>query len=283
MIRLEIIELKKSHTVQEKRLKIKQICIDMLKKFKDVCDEYELTWYIDGGTLLGAARDGKIIPWDDDVDVVMPREDYTRLLFLAKNIPNFFGSDYFFQTANTDKYFEVHAKLRYNNSTALTPREYTGLHNRGMFLDIFPLDCIPKSKDIQQDIAGFVKTIGKHVGQKNLAQIPSYYFGVLNTVLTDIHQQNLLSGYIANTAFWRYDNNLVVLKKKWYENPTTLKFENIDVPVPCNTDEVLTSWYGKDWYIPKQVENCHHAYVDPFVNYIKYNKITKEEFEYLIK
>ena len=283
MIRQKIIKLKQSHIDEEKQLKIKQICINLLKEFVNVCNKYNLTYWIDGGTLLGAARNGKMIPWDDDIDVTMPREDYTRLLFLAKNIPNLFDSNYFFQTANTDKYFEVHAKLRYNNSTALTPREYNGLHNRGMFLDIFPLDCVPESRNIQQDIAGFVKTIGKYVGQKNLTQIPSYYFGVLNTVLTDIHQQNLLSGYIANAAFWRYDNNLVVLKKKWYENSTMLKFENIDVSVPYNIDEVLTSWYGKDWRIPKKVENCHHAYIDPFVNYVEYDKITKEEFEYLIK
>lgn len=283
MIRQKIKSLKTAHTTEEKQAQIKQVCIRMLKAFADVCAEYDLEWWVDGGTLLGTVRDGHIIPWDDDIDVVMPRKDYDVLLKIAERTPQIFGESYFFQTARTDKYFEVHAKLRDKSTTALTEREYQGLHNKGMFLDIFPLDNAPESSQVREDVAGFVKTVAKHTGQDTEPQIPSFYWSVLNLILKDIHARNKHSEYIANMAFWRYDRKLIILKKSWYEKTATMPFEDMMVPVPHMAEQVLNTWYGDSWKIPQKVSNCHRAYVDPFVSYKEYDGLAKEEFEYLVK
>lgn len=269
------------HTQEEKQHKIKKVCIQMLAKFAKVCNAHNLKWWVDGGTLLGAVRDGKMIPWDDDVDVTMPREDYDELCKLALQDVNLFGR-YFFQTSSTDDYFEVHAKLRDPDTCALTERECTGMHNRGMFLDIFPLDNCPNDKNVRADIAGFTRTFAKHSGiEHNEKRMPD--FCAFNRVLRLIHKQNKDSNYIANMAFWRYDKKLIVLKKEWYATTKLIEFEDVIVRIPGNAAAVLKAWYGKSWRTPKNEANCHKGYVDPFNSYKHYNGITKDEFEELVK
>ena len=152
-----------------------------------------------------------------------------------------------------------------------------------MFLDIFPLDNAPELLQVREDVAGFVKTVAKHTGQDTEPQIPSFYWSILNLILKDIHARNKHSEYIANMAFWRYDHNLIILKKLWYEKTVVMPFEDMLVPVPHMAEQVLNTWYGDSWKIPQKASNCHRAYADPFMSYKEYDGLTKEEFEYLVK
>ena len=81
----------------------------MLDEFARVCKENNLTWFADSGTLLGAIRHKGFIPWDDDVDVVMPRKDYNRLIELGNSI---FKQPFFLQTHLTDKECSYNVQLR---------------------------------------------------------------------------------------------------------------------------------------------------------------------------
>lgn len=222
-----------------------------------------------------------MIPWDDDVDVTMPREDYTKLIKLAEKNPHIFGINYFFQTAKTDEYLETFAKLRDNTTTALTPREYSMSHNKGMFIDIFPLDNAPELLSTRDDIGGFVRTIVKHSGQDRTLVERKQTWSTLNHVLCQLNDRNKHSEYLMNAAFLRYTNECVLLKKSWYEKTVMMPFENILVPVPYQIEQVLEAWYGLSWKIPKKT--VFHGYVDPFTSYKEYDDLTKEEFEYLIK
>ena len=69
--------------------------LDILKAFMDICERHDLTFYCCAGTAIGAVRHGGIIPWDDDIDVIMPRPDYDRLLEIAKTVPKPKKPDYF--------------------------------------------------------------------------------------------------------------------------------------------------------------------------------------------
>ena len=130
------------YTIPATMKRVWAVELDLLEKLQDVCARHGLRYFACGGTLLGAIRHKGFIPWDDDIDVVMFREDYEKLLEIA---PLEFTEPYFFQTAfNDQKYSRGHAQLRNSNTTAILHTEkgcYT--FNQGIFLDIFPLDAVP--------------------------------------------------------------------------------------------------------------------------------------------
>lgn len=280
MIRQIIKTFKSQHTIKEKQEKIKQICVGLIEAFAIVCAKHNLKWWVDGGTLLGAVREGKIIDWDDDVDIVMLRDDYTKLVKLCEKNPYMFGTNYFFQTAVTDTYLETFAKLRDNTTTALTPREYSMSHNRGMFIDIFPLDSAPQYLQVREDVGGFVRTVAKHTGQDRVLSERERAWKTLNHVLQQVDKMNEQSEYLMNAVFLRYTNDCVLLKKSWYEKTAMMPLESISVPAPYQMEQVLSVWYG-NWQTPTQ--NTFHGYVDPFNSYHRYDGLSKDEFEYLIK
>ena len=104
----------------------------------DFCEKHQLKYYLAFGSLLGAIRHNGFIPWDDDMDVWMPRKDYE---YLCKHFPKD-NPDYFLQTTKTDKYYgRMFAKIRKNNTIFLEDVDkHVEKRHHGIFLDIFPLD-----------------------------------------------------------------------------------------------------------------------------------------------
>lgn len=111
--------------------------LDILKKFHEVCEKHNLTYYLTGGTLLGAVRHKGFIPWDDDIDVVMPYDDYKKLCKLPSEV---FGEEFFLQNADTDvQYPLLFSKLRKNNTHA-EEIDFKNLSlHKGHFIDVFSM------------------------------------------------------------------------------------------------------------------------------------------------
>ena len=99
--------------MNEKIKEIQKCCLKLFDKFIEVCNKHKLSWFVDGGTLLGAIREGKMIEWDDDIDIVMPRSDFNTLLSIGITE---FKDEYFFQTTYTDNIFQLMIKLRLKSS-----------------------------------------------------------------------------------------------------------------------------------------------------------------------
>ena len=109
-------EIRNDFLVTTERKKLWAVILDLFLEFKRVCDKYGLKYYPCFGFLLGAVRHKGYIPWDDDLDVCMPRDDYERFLELR----NEFSHPYFFQIPETDPgYFYGMAKIRNSNTTAM--------------------------------------------------------------------------------------------------------------------------------------------------------------------
>lgn len=126
---------------------IKKVEFDMLTYLDYLCEQLGLKYYLMGGTLLGAIRHKGFIPWDDDIDVMMPREDYEQLVeyFLNNRTEIYQLADY---RLINDYSFPI-GKLM-DTRTKLVSNTVRTCTNAGAFIDIFPLDRVKGIEDVQQ-------------------------------------------------------------------------------------------------------------------------------------
>lgn len=116
--------------------------LDILKKIDRICKKHGITYFLDGGTALGAVRHGGFIPWDDDIDLGMLRDDYDRFIEIAQAE---LGNDYFLQTRKTDpKCPFSFAKVRKEGTTFVEWNKRNVKMHHGIFVDIFPYDVLPE-------------------------------------------------------------------------------------------------------------------------------------------
>lgn len=129
----------------------------ILAEIKRVCDKHGIRYFITGGTAIGAHFWGKILPWDDDVDVGMPRADYERFARIAQKE---MGDDYFLQTPQTDPHVPFFFMKVRMNGTEFNEGTFRHLNmHQGIYVDIFPFDKIPQGKwaeKIQHNVLFFL-------------------------------------------------------------------------------------------------------------------------------
>lgn len=125
---------------------IKAVQLRLLAEFVRVCNENNLAYCAIYGTLLGCIRHAGYVPWDDDLDVAMPRKDYDILIRLA---PEAFKGQYFLQTPENDPgcFYGGYSKLRDENTTGLETRNEGNKCHQGIWIDIFPLDDVPEKPE----------------------------------------------------------------------------------------------------------------------------------------
>ena len=123
-----------------------QLCeLQILKDVRAVCDRHGLRYYLSGGSLLGAVRHQGFIPWDDDIDIMMPYEDYFRFLEVAQKE---LGEQYFVQNSETDPSYSVaYTHIRKNNTAVLNEWDRFYNTHHGAWIDISPLVKVKGSKD----------------------------------------------------------------------------------------------------------------------------------------
>ena len=124
---------------------LKKILLETMEVFHEFCEKNDLKYFLIGGTLLGAVRNKGFIPWDDDVDIAMPREDYNMLLSLASD----FTPPLKLRAPELEKNFRMqHAKLT-NEKLILEEDSFVPFQS-GAWIDIFPLDYTFKSVFLQK-------------------------------------------------------------------------------------------------------------------------------------
>lgn len=265
-------EYRNGYLVTAQVKKVWNIELQLLSKLLEVCQKHNLRVWADSGTLLGAVRHQGFIPWDDDIDVAMPREDYEQLKRIA---PTEFNAPYFFQCAYTDKYVRGHAQLRYDGTTAILHHEIGVPFHQGIFIDIFVLDVLPKDKQEQWNIMRKTEMLRKlmtwavipfdfHHRKRAIAQIfcKAYFlFHSLQKTYAKFERmfyqyQSLPSQYVGMPMFSVLNILKYRMKRDWYSETVTLPFEDIEVPVPKHYHEILTEYYG-DYMTPQQVPTAH--------------------------
>mgnify|MGYP002110871112 FL=1 len=141
-------EIRCGYKISSEMKKVWAVQIDLLEQVKKICKNHGLKYFADSGTLIGAIRHKGYIPWDDDIDLVMMRNDYNKFMEYAKSELEF---PYFLQTVYTDKdIMRAHAQLRNSKTTGYMPYEKNRPYNKGIFIDIFPLDVIPEDPQLKK-------------------------------------------------------------------------------------------------------------------------------------
>ena len=124
--------------------KVKKIELEMLLEFDSICKKNNLSYFLFAGTLLGAVRHKGFIPWDDDIDVCMPRNDYQTFMRIGQKE---LSSKLFLQNHNTDKGYTLpFAKIRNVDTTFIEYNAQRKHFNQGVFIDIFPMDGYPSDQ-----------------------------------------------------------------------------------------------------------------------------------------
>lgn len=264
--------------ISEKRCSVWNEELKIFEAFREICERHGLKYFADSGTLLGAIRHSGFIPWDDDIDVAMLREDYDRFIEYAKDeLPE----EYFLQIPRPgDDYFYGHAKIRKNNTTAIRyiqyPEKYR--HHQGIFLDVFPLDNIPDNK-VWYKVHKFfaVKSmlflyysryyyrLNSHSKASEIKHkigrilIPgdkaAYRFCKLFEwwIKLPDKRETKKVGY---TSMYYYLDNKWSYERKWFENSKEVRFEDTTIAVPGDYDKVLTGLYG-DYAKPVKAPSQH--------------------------
>ena len=148
--------------------KLHSVQIEILDEIVGICDKHNLTYFLIGGTLLGAVRHKGFIPWDDDLDIAMPREDYEKFLKIAKTE---LDKKYYLHDISIDKnYWQPFIKIRKNN-TLFDEKMIDNIEtHKGIFVDVFPFDNLKRD--------GILLKIKWSI-LKNLLRFCLYYRGIL--------------------------------------------------------------------------------------------------------
>lgn len=147
-------EIRTVENGQLSKKEIQTVLLGILKEFDSVCREHGIRYSLDGGSLLGAVRHGGFIPWDDDVDVVVPRPDYNRLI----NHPEWFDEPWFLMNDKHPGYFWPYAKLFDGRYRAQEP-SLRGAFLGHLWLDVFPVDAVPANEKDRRRLIGSQKKL----------------------------------------------------------------------------------------------------------------------------
>lgn len=248
---------KQKLTLRERQLEYLRI----LKELDRYCTENDLCYYLGCGTLLGAVRHKGFIPWDDDLDVFMPRPDFMRLN------DNYESKDYIFHTIYNDK---SHA---FNFGRLCSENVYSLFRNKKQYtfgVDVYVINGAPSSCEEQvkhmNETFVYIKRKSMLVRfrntlvKRNLWPFKSLDFSMMHRELMKAEKEFEKYDYETSEYIWPYGGGRLNMKKEFYGTPIRLQFEDGLFMAPEHYHEVLTLGYGDYMKLPAEDQRKpHHA------------------------
>ena len=246
--------------VEQWRKKVWAVELDLLVTLAQVCKDNHLTFFLGGGTLLGAALYKGFIPWDDDVDVYMPRGDYERLCAIAGEV---FKEPYFFQTYRSDfGYPRLHAQIRFNGTTGILKCEapLRLRFNQSIFIDVFPLDAVPEDEEERRGFAKELKSAFKTLSHASVNDIRAIASSI-DQLLQKYHSSSNAPRFVNAALSAEIMSGRDMFDYDWVRNAETMEFCGQRFPVPAGWKIWLCQRYP-GWYCQKRwnadlCENIH--------------------------
>lgn len=233
--------------------------LDELIEVDRICKKYNIKYWIDSGTFLGAVRHRGFIPWDDDLDVCMLSEDYKKFLNIAKKELN---NRFFLDNKLTDKstYFD-YSRIRDRNSILIQKQHsFEEKFHQGVFMDIFIMSSF--SCKIQKNY----RILCKLKDLKICTDKNNYL--ILKKIILFL-KINRLASYILNLFVEKPNSNSIVGYKYWFPQLykytdifplSEIEFEGYKFPCPNNADAYLKELYGDTYMeLPPEKDRVWHA------------------------
>lgn len=252
--------------------KIQMVQLELACVVKSICEKHNIDYFVIAGTLLGAIRHKGFIPWDDDLDIGMLREDYSKFLEVSKDE---LSDSYFLQTMFTDSEFGLpFAKLRKNGTKYVEKNSSKAEGHKGIFIDIFPFDNSPNSNFLKK-LHSFETYILKRfilskLGYEVWNDNSIFKKNIYRTISFIVHfyplekLKKLLCEKIKRYNHINTDNLVNIggsygyyketMERKWLNNLVDVEFEGITFKAPENYDEYLKYLYGDYMTLPPEGE-----------------------------
>ena len=274
-------------TISNKDLRKAQLLmLKILKEVHKICEENNIKYFLSDGTLIGAIRHQGFIPWDDDLDIGMLREDYEKFCKIA---PQILSENFILQNFQTDKGYGLQfGKVILKNTVWIEKvAKNTNRQWSGIYIDIFTYDNITENKKMQKlinrlyiFIQGLILIKFKYINISNYESMAKKLKYVLKKIYLCTISKKLLI-YIRDSICKRYLNKSKTLVTKYggnfyknqnpynfYKDLTLQKFEDTSFYIPKNYDKILKNLYGNYMEIPPIEKQRQHGieYFD-FGNY----------------
>ncbi|MDE6753260.1 MAG: LicD family protein [Muribaculaceae bacterium] len=242
------------------------------KDIDELCSKHKINYFLAGGSMLGAVRHQGFIPWDDDLDIIMPPEDYKRFIEICKS-KEFNSEKYSLQESYVD-WPKSYSKIRLNNTVIKEPGEYEYGH-KGIFIDIFSFDYASNNKAVR---------LKQYIAAKLLV---AYQLSLSSYSDSSISKRVAMS--VAKLLKWKPLRNFVIsqsqskkeskyysiakektrwhsafIPKELFNESVRVKFEDYTFPIPKKAHDYLSIIFGDYMKLPPAEEQhgSHATYID---------------------
>ena len=263
----------------------------LLELFVNICNKENLHYFLVCGSALGAVKYNGFIPWDDDIDVALPRKDYEIFLTEA---PKYLPEWCYLQNYRTDREFHLlGSKLRDSRTTYIERMTESLNINHGVFIDVFPLDGLYTDKTLFEkqkkefEAARRVRLKYNRFSRENVFDFKNNFYRMMYLLFscyrdTSVYIErfdhllatynSVTSGYLCNYANSVSETEYAAAEQ--YGQGREATFEGLSVRIPEDYDAYLTQKYG-DWRadLPESEKKGHHYYTvcdlnRPYIDYI---------------
>ena len=258
---------------------VKEILLSIIKRVDEICKDNNLTYFLFSGTLLGAIRHKGFIPWDDDIDILMPRDDYNKLNEIIKSKDDGLS---FLCFENDSNYIYPFGKVC-RTDTRMIENGYKHIDNLGIYVDVFPLDKQGKDLKQSQALVKKMRILNAFLFESNLDKYhrnsKKWYYEIPKFFMYPVSK-------IFGTKYWikkinktaqKYnDNNSdfcgcnvdpnyhICLKSEWFSSSIEVKFEKYMLKAPIGYDSLLRAMYGDYMQLPPENKRVSHHDIEAY-------------------